>query len=63
MIPPRSHVETEHGTLGYCRAGSGPPVVLIHGALLTADDMVIALMERLSASYDVIAFDRPGHGA
>ena len=37
-------------------------MVLIHGALLTADDMVLALMNGLSQRYDVVAFDRPGHG-
>lgn len=36
--------------------------MLIHGSLVTADDMVIALSERLSKCYDVLAFDRPGHG-
>ncbi len=62
MIAPRAFVETRHGRLAYCRAGAGRPVVLIHGSLVTADDMVIALTARLSRCYDVIAFDRPGHG-
>ena len=58
--PQRAFVETPHGRLAYCRAGAGKPVVLIHGSLVTADDMVIALMACLARHYDVVAFDRPG---
>ena len=43
-------------------AGEGPPVVLIHGALGTAEDMQIALFDRLSPRFRVLAPDRPGHG-
>ena len=60
--PGRDHVDTRHGRMAYLRAGSGPSVVLIHGSLTTADDMTLALFEKLSRDYDVIAFDRPGHG-
>jgi pimeloyl-ACP methyl ester carboxylesterase len=43
-------------------AGEGRPVVLIHGALGTAEDMQIALFDRLSPRFRVLAPDRPGHG-
>ena len=43
-------------------AGDGPPVVLIHGAMATAEDMQIALFDRLSPRFRVSAPDRPGHG-
>ncbi len=60
--PPRSYVETGAGRLAFQRSGLGEPVVLIHGSLVTSDDMVLALMAQLSDRYDVLAFDRPGHG-
>lgn len=43
-------------------AGSGPDLILIHGASGNARDMVLALMDALAANYRVIAFDRPGLG-
>ena len=60
--PERSRVDTCFGQVSYLRAGAGFPVVLIHGSLTTADDMALALFEKLSGAFDVIAFDRPGHG-
>lgn len=48
-------------TLHYARAGSGPPLLLIHslgtGAWMWRDDMA-----RWSDRFDVIAFDARGHG-
>src|SRR5690349_19674755 len=49
-------------TLNYVSAGSGRPVVLIHGNPGSYEDFTLAVVERLSRSYYVIAFDRPGHG-
>jgi pimeloyl-ACP methyl ester carboxylesterase len=47
--------------LTYDRAGSGPPLVLIHG--LGSARTVWKLIEpALAASYEVIAVDLPGHG-
>jgi pimeloyl-ACP methyl ester carboxylesterase len=43
-------------------AGSGPDVVLIHGASGNARDMTLALQDSLSQNFRVIAFDRPGLG-
>lgn len=42
--------------------GSGPDLVLIHGASGNTRDFSFALMERLAPHYRVIAFDRPGMG-
>lgn len=52
----------EGRTLAYAEAGSGPPVILIHGALTMLDDMVLGPFDLLAETHRVIAFDRPGHG-
>jgi len=48
--------------LHYVSAGSGRPVVLIHGNPGSHQDYTMALLEKLARSFRVIAFDRPGHG-
>lgn len=48
--------------LHYVSAGSGRPVVLIHGNPGSHQDYPMALLDKLSRSFRVIAFDRPGHG-
>lgn len=42
--------------------GTGPDVVLIHGAGGNHRDMTISLGRQLASEYRVIAFDRPGFG-
>lgn len=48
--------------LHYVSAGSGRPVVLIHGNPGSHQDYTMAVLDKLSRSFQVIAFDRPGHG-
>lgn len=55
-------VEVDGVTLAYVRAGSGAPVVLIHGASGNLRDWTQGAMQAMAARHDVIAFDRPGHG-
>jgi pimeloyl-ACP methyl ester carboxylesterase len=43
-------------------AGSGPDLVLIHGANGCTRDFTFALMDRLRDRYRVVALDRPGLG-
>ncbi len=43
-------------------AGSGPDLVLIHGAHGSARDFTFDFMDRLTDRYRVIVFDRPGLG-
>lgn len=45
----------------HLRDGEGPPVVLIHGALLAGEDMALAFAGALPDAR-LIAPDRPGHG-
>jgi pimeloyl-ACP methyl ester carboxylesterase len=58
----RQSVVVDGMTLNYVSAGSGRPVVLIHGNPGSYQDYTLAVVERLSQSYRVVAFDRPGHG-
>jgi pimeloyl-ACP methyl ester carboxylesterase len=48
--------------LSWDRAGSGEPLLLLHGIGTTRDDFS-ALRPALEAEYDVLAVDLPGHGA
>ena len=48
--------------LRYVPDGEGRNVVLIHGTLVTLEDMVVGPMDRLARTFRVTAFDRPGHG-
>src|SRR5205085_7444234 len=48
--------------LHYVSAGSGRPVVLIHGNPGSHQDYMLGMFDKLSRSFHVVAFDRPGHG-
>ena len=62
LRPRRFHLRSDGERLAYVEAGSGRPVLLIHGALTNLDDMVLGPFEALAARHRVIAVDRPGHG-
>jgi len=56
-------VEVEGHRLHYVQAGTGPDVVLIHGASGNVRDFTFDLMGRLAAEgFRVTVFDRPGLG-
>lgn len=61
--PPEGQFLTIDGhRVHYVMAGSGPDLVLIHGASGNTRDFTHAMVERLSNRYRVILFDRPGLG-
>ena len=49
--------------LHYIERGEGPPVVLLHGNVVTAEDFdTSGVLDLISKRHRVIAFDRPGFG-
>jgi pimeloyl-ACP methyl ester carboxylesterase len=62
--PPRGRFVTIDGVqMHYLERGVGPPVVLIHGNGVTAEDFELSgLLDHLAQRHRVIAFDRPGFG-
>lgn len=61
---PRDHqtIEIRGRRLHYTTAGSGRPLVLLHGSSGSLRDWTFAHMGRLAQQWRVIAFDRPGLG-
>lgn len=63
MFPPSGQFITVDGKkIHYEIKGSGPDLVLIHGASGSLRDFTYALRDRLAQNYRVIAVDRPGLG-
>ena len=62
--PPTGRFVTVEGVrLHYIERGEGPPVVLLHGNVVTAEDFVLSgVLDRVARRHRVIAFDRPGFG-
>lgn len=62
-FPPIGEVlEVDGLRMHYMEAGSGPAVILIHGASTSLLDFHASIFEPLSRRHRVIAVDRPGHG-
>ena len=60
--PPVGRFVTTDGVrLHYLQEGAGRPVLCIHGVANTLHDF-LPLAARLAGEFQVIAFDRPGHG-
>jgi phosphatidylglycerol lysyltransferase len=61
--PPTGAFLSVEGTrLHYVRRGSGPAVVALHGSDGSLLDYADTVLETLRHEFEVIAFDRPGHG-
>jgi pimeloyl-ACP methyl ester carboxylesterase len=61
--PPSGQFVTVDGKrLHYEVEGSGPDLVMIHGASGSLRDLTFALRDRLTSKYRVIVIDRPGLG-
>lgn len=56
-------VVVEGVKLHYLERGDGPPIVLLHGNGVTAQDWAVSgVFDGLATDHRVIAFDRPGFG-
>ena len=55
-------VEVRGTDLYFERFGSGPPIVLLHGASGNLRDWTLGPAQAFAQNRTVIAFDRPGHG-
>jgi pimeloyl-ACP methyl ester carboxylesterase len=61
--PTGRFVEADGVRLHYLERGEGPPIVLLHGNVVTAEDWVLSgVLERVAERHRVVAFDRPGYG-
>ena len=62
--PPTGRFVTADGVrLHYIEKGEGPPVVLLHANVVTAEDFQTSgVLDLLARRHRVIAFDRPGFG-
>lgn len=60
--PDGAFVSVDGVPVHYHRFGSGPPVVLLHGAGGNLRDLTLAFGPALAERHEVIAFDRPGLG-
>lgn len=62
-FPPTGKFVTVEGVrLHYVIEGSGRPVVLLHGAGTSLLDFSMTMLGQAATEFQVIAFDRPGHG-
>ncbi len=56
-------LEIEGSRVHYLERGDGPPVVLLHGNVVSADDYVWSgVLDAAARHHRVVAFDRPGYG-
>lgn len=55
-------VDVDGKRLHYLKIGSGPPLVLLHGAGANLRNFNFTLTDQLKDDFTIYAFDRPGHG-
>ncbi|KGM47893.1 alpha/beta fold hydrolase [Pseudooceanicola atlanticus] len=60
--PEGQFVEVDGHPIHYVQTGSGPDLVLLHGASGNTRDMTFSLVDQLSDRFRVTVFDRPGLG-
>ncbi len=60
--PPGKFIEVNGHRVHYVEMGSGPDLVLVHGASGNTRDLTFSLAGKLADDYRLIIFDRPGLG-
>jgi pimeloyl-ACP methyl ester carboxylesterase len=62
-VPPIGQFVAVNGLrLHYVRKGAGRPVLFLHGNDGQLQDFTMSIFDRAAHAYQVLAFDRPGHG-
>ncbi|WP_210246119.1 alpha/beta hydrolase [Methylobacterium sp. WL69] len=62
-LPPRGYfLDLPQGRIHYLEAGSGRPLVFVHGLGGQLGNFAYALLDRLSDRFRVVLIDRPGSG-
>jgi len=62
-VPPLGRfIDVDGARIHYVDAGSGPPILCIHGLAGQLRNFTQALVERLAGHYRVVVLDRPGSG-
>jgi pimeloyl-ACP methyl ester carboxylesterase len=60
--PEGNFVDIDGTTVHYVDQGTGPALILIHGAGGSSREWTLSMIGHLTDRYRVIAIDRPGHG-
>ncbi len=60
--PVGEFIEIDGINIHYVKKGTGPHLIMFHGAGGHLKDFTFDLVDRFAKDYTVIAFDRPGHG-
>ncbi|WP_125184474.1 alpha/beta fold hydrolase [Hyphobacterium indicum] len=61
-MPPAGHfIEIDNARIRYVEEGTGPAVLILHGASSNAEDMRLALGDHLDG-FRAVYVDRPGLG-
>lgn len=60
--PEGAFVQTDAARIHYVQAGTGPDLILIHGASGSTRDFTFGMLAALQDRYRVTIFDRPGFG-
>jgi len=60
--PEGDFMDIDGTTVHYVTRGTGPALILIHGAGGSSREWTFSMMDKLTDRYRVIAVDRPGHG-
>lgn len=63
LEPPTGRILDVNGVKVHAHIeGSGPTLILIHGAGGNTREFTFSLVEKLTDRFQIVAFDRPGHG-
>ena len=62
VAPTQIHDLSAERSIAYTQCGAGPDCLVLHGTLMTLEDMWVGPTPALAEHFRVTAIDRPGHG-